>query len=125
MRTNDCHKGYDEFWESLEYVELDSYIPPNKAVFYIEGQRGVFTTLKLPGKFMDDFESREAIQKLKVIGALNCEKAFGRRYIEIDSLIENSQVFDNEMTIDGTTIRAWSERYPNNKGFEVFLKLSR
>ena len=57
LRTNDYHKGHDEYWASSEYVDLDRHILPNKAVFYIKGQEGVVTTLKLTGKFMDDFES--------------------------------------------------------------------
>ncbi|WP_417262456.1 hypothetical protein [Celeribacter sp.] len=77
LRTNDYHKGYDEYWANSEYIDLDSHILPNKAVFYIEGHEGVATTLKLTGKFTDDFDSGEAIQKLKVIGALLCEKAVG------------------------------------------------
>lgn len=125
LRTNDYHKGYDEYWASSEYVELDSHILPNKAVFYIEGREGVVTTLKLSGKFMDDFDSGKAIQKLRIIGALLCEKATGHGDIAIDSLIQNSQVFENEIIIDGTRIRAWGERYPSNRGFEVFLTLSR
>jgi len=125
LRTNDYHKGYDEYWASSEYVDLDSHILPNKAVFYIEGQEGVVTTLKLTGKFMDDFDSGEAIQKFKVIGALLCEKALGHGDIAIDSLIPNSQIFENETVIDGTRIRAWGEKYPSNKGFEMFLTLSR
>jgi hypothetical protein len=118
-------KGHDEYWASSEYVELDGHILPNKAVFYIEGQEGVATTLKLTGKLMDDFESGEAIEKLKIIGGVLCEKAVGHVDFTIDSLIPNSQVFENPMIIDGTTIRAWGERYPSNKGFEVFLTLSR
>ena len=125
LRTNDYHKGHDEFWASSQYVELDTYILPNKAVFYIEGLEDVVTTLKLTGKFMDDFDSGDAIQKLRAIGALLCEKAIGHGDIAIDSLMPNSQVFENEMTIDGTTIRAWGERYPSDRGFEVFLTLSR
>lgn len=125
LRTNDYHKGHDEYWASSEYVELDSHILPNKAVFYIEGQKGVVTTLKLSGKFMDDFESGEALKKLKVIGALLCKKAIGQSDVPIDSFLPNSQVFENELVFDGTTIRAWGERYPSNRGFEVFLTLSR
>lgn len=125
LRTNDYHKGHDEYWASSEYVELDGHILPNKAIFYIEGQEGVATTLKLTGKFMDGFDSVEAIEKLKIIGALLCEKAVGHRDIAIDSLIPSSQVFENEIIIDDTTIKAWGERYPSNKGFEVFLTLSR
>ena len=125
LRTNDYHKGYDEYWASSEYIDLDSHILPNKGVFYIEGQKGVVTTLKLTGKFMDDFDSGEAIQKFRDIGALLCEKGVGNVDIAIDSLIPNSQVFENEMIIDDTTVRAWGKRYPSNKGFEVFLTLSR
>ncbi|MCI2393280.1 hypothetical protein [Aliiroseovarius sediminis] len=125
LRTNDYHKGDDEYWASSNYVELDSHILPNKAVFYIEGLEDIVTTLKLTGKFMDDFDSGEAIQKLRVIGALLCEKAIGYGDIAIDSLIPNSQVFENEMIIDGATIRAWGKRYPSDRGFEVFLALSR
>lgn len=125
LRTNDYHKGYDEHWASSEYVDLDSHILPNKAVFYIEGQEAVVTTVKLTGKFMDDFHSGEAIQKFRDIGALLCKKAVGNADIAIDSLIPNSQVFENEMIIDDTTVRARGERYPSNRGFEVFLTLSR
>lgn len=125
LRTNDYHKGSAEYWASSEYVDLDSHILPNKAVFYIEGQEGVVTTLRLTGEFMDDFDSGEAIQKLRAIGALLCEKALGNAGNAVDSLISNSQVFENEMIIDGTTVKAWGERYPSNKGFEVFLTLSR
>ena len=125
LRTNDYHKGSAEYWASSEYVDLDSHILPNKAVFYIEGQEGVVTTLRLTGEFMDDFDSGEAIQKLRAIGALLCEKALGNAGNAVDSLISNSQVFENQMIIDGTTVKAWGERYPSNKGFEVFLTLSR
>lgn len=125
LRTNDYHKGYDEYWASSEYVDLDSHVLPSKAAFYIEGQEGVVTTLKLTGKFMDDFDSGEAVQKFRVIGALLCEKAVENLDIAIDSLIPSSEVFENEMIIDGTTIRAWGERYPSNRGFEAFLTLSR
>jgi hypothetical protein len=125
LRTNDYHKSYDEYWASSEYVDLDSHVLPNKAVFYIEGQEGVVTMLKLTGKFTDDFDSGEAVQKFRVIGALLCEKALGNVDIAIDSLISKSEVFENEMFIDGTTIRAWGERYPSNRGFELFLTLSR
>ncbi|RVV97155.1 hypothetical protein EKE94_14070 [Mesobaculum littorinae] len=125
LRTNDYHKGYDEYWASSEYVDLDSHVLPSKAAFYIEGQEGVVTTLKLTGKFMDDFDSGEAVQKFRVIGALLCEKSVENLDIAIDSLIPISEVFENEMIIGGTTIRAWGERYPSNRGFEVFLTLSR
>lgn len=125
LRTNDYHKGYDEYWASSPYIDLDAHILPNVAVFYIEGLEGVVTTLKLTGKFMDDFDSKEAMQKLREVGGSLCEKATGHSDIEIDSLIPNSQVFENEITIDGTTLRAWGERYPSDKGFEIFLTLFR
>ncbi len=125
LRTNDYHKGDDEYWASSEYVDLDSHVFPNKAAFYIEGQEGVVTMLKLTGKFMDDFDSGEAVQKFRVVGALLCEKAVQNVDIAIDPLIPNSEVFENEMIIDGTKVRAWGERYPSNRGFEVFLTLSR
>lgn len=125
LRTDDYHKGYGDYWASSSYVDFDTHILPNKAIFYIEGLEGVVTTLKLTGKFTDDFDSAEAMQKLREVGASLCEKATGHNGIDIDSLIPNSQAFENEMTIDGTTIRSWGERYPSNKGFEVFLTLSR
>lgn len=87
LQTNDYHQGYDEYWASSPYVDLDTHMLPNKAVFYIEGLEGVVTTLKLTGKLIDDFDSREAIRKLRDIGALLCEKATGHNDIDIDSLI--------------------------------------
>jgi hypothetical protein len=92
LRTNDYHKGYDEYWASSPYVDLDAHILPNKAVFYIEGLESVVTTLKLTGKFMDDFDSKEAMQKLRELGASLCEKATGHDDIDIDSLIPSCQV---------------------------------
>lgn len=64
LQTNDYHQGYDEYGASSPYVDLDTQILPNKAAFYIEGLEGVVATLKLTGKFMDDFDSIVAIQKL-------------------------------------------------------------
>jgi hypothetical protein len=125
LRTNDYHKGDDGYWASSPYVDLDTHTLPNQAVFYIEGLEGVVTTLKLTGKFMDEFDSKEAMQKLREVGGSLCEKATGHSDIDIDSLIPNSQVFENGITIDGTTLRAWGERYPSDKGFEVFLTISR
>lgn len=125
MRTNDYHKGHGEYWASSSYVDLDTHILPSKAVFYIKGLEGVVTTLKLTGMFSDDFDSAKAVEKLREVGASLCEKATRRNDIDIDLLIPNSQIFENEMIIDGTTIRSLGERYPSDKGFGISLTLSR
>ena len=125
LRTNDYHEGHDEYWGSSEYIDLDFHILPNKAVFYIEGIDGVVKTLKLTGEFMNDFGGSEAVQKLREIGVALCHKAIGRADIDIEVIIPNAQVFESQQNIEGTTIRAWGERYPSQKGFEVYLTLSR
>lgn len=125
LRTNDYHEGYDEYWASSDYVDLDDHILPNNAIFYIEGEDGVVKTLKLTGKFRDDFDGSSAIVKLREIAQALCLAAIGESDIDFETFLPDADVFETDAIIDGVTLRSWANRYPSGTGYEVFFALSR
>lgn len=125
LRTNDYHKGYDEYWASANYVDLDDHILPNNATFYIEGEEGVVKTLKLTGKFRDEFDGELGMVKLRAIARTLCEKATGNAEIDLDALLPDADDSNASIDISGAAITTWAERYPSGKGYEVFLTVSR
>jgi hypothetical protein len=125
LRTNDYHKGYDEYWASANYVDLDDHILPNKATFYIEGEEDIVKTLKLTGKFRDEFDGELGMVKLRAIARTLCEKATGNAEIDLDALLPDADDSNARIDISGAAITTWAERYPSGKGYEVFLTDSR
>jgi hypothetical protein len=125
LRTDDYHKGYDEYWASAKSVDLDDQILPNNATFDIEGEKNVVKTLKLTGKFQDEFEGASAMVKLREVAHTLCENALGETVIDFVTLLPDADVFENIASVSGTTLKTWAKRYPNEMGFEVFLTLSR
>lgn len=125
LRTNDYHEGYDEYWASSNYVDLDDHILPNNAIFYIEGEGGVVKTLKLTGKFRDDFDGASAMVRLREIAHTLCLAAIGNSDIDFKVFLPDADVFEKEAVIGGATLRSWAKRYPSEKGYEVFFTLSR
>jgi len=125
LRTNDYHEGYDEYWASSDYVDLDDHILPNNAIFYIEGEDGVVKTLKLTGKFRDDFDGSSAIVKLREIAQALCLAAIGDSDIDFETFLPDADVFETDAIIDGATLRSWANRYPSGTGYEVFFALYR
>lgn len=125
LRTNDYHKGYDEYWASADYIDLDEHILPNKATFYVEGDDGVAKTLKLTGKFMDKFDSKAAMAKLREISETLCLQAIGEVELDFQTLLPDKDIFEETQTTNATTIKTWAQRYPNERGYEVFFTLSR
>lgn len=125
LRTSDYHKGYDGYWGSSNYVELDGHILPTNAAFYIEGEEGIVKTLKLTGKFRDDFDGSSAMVKFREIARSLCHKAIGEADIDFQLVLPDEDIFDLNSNVSGTTMRSWAERYPSGTGYEVFFSLSR
>lgn len=125
LRTNDFHKGYDEYWASSNYVDLDDHVLPNNATFTIEGEEGVVKTLKLTGKFRDDFEGSSAMVKLREIAQALCLTAIGETDIDFETVLPDADVFETNASIGGTIMKTWANRYPSETGYEVFISLSR
>ncbi|MDF1670610.1 MAG: hypothetical protein P1U83_13445 [Roseovarius sp.] len=126
LRTNDYHSGFEgEWWASSDYADLDDYILPNNAAFYLEGTEDAVTKLKLTGKFRDEFDSTEAIAQLRVIAVGLFEKAGLDEPSDIQELIPSSEPFRVRSQQHDTQIDAWLERYPSGTGFEIFLTLAR
>jgi hypothetical protein len=125
LRTNDYHKGYDEYWASAGYVDLDDHILPNIATFDIEGESGIVNTLKLTGKFRDESDRRAAMIRLHDIAKTLCINALGEAEFDLEILLPDKNTFEVTQTFDGTVIKAWTERYPSDQNYEVFFTLSR
>ena len=125
LGTNDYHKGYAEYWASANYVDLDDHILPNNATFYIEGEEGVVKTLKLTGKFRDEFDSELGMVKLRAIAHCLCQKAIGNAEVNLDTLLPDADDFKASIDISGATIAVSADRYPSDKGYEVFFEISR
>lgn len=125
LETNDYHDGgyNDEWWASSSYIDLDEHILPNRAVFYLEGTEEVVKTLKLTGKFADEFDAVTALHKLDQIAIDLIRAALELPEDEPQTIVPDG--FEYEVQSDSTTIKKWSQRYPGNKGFEVFITLSK
>ncbi len=126
LRTNDYHRGYDgQYWASSEYVDLDEHILPNKAVFYVEGQEDHATTLKLTAKFLDQFDKEAGLIAFRNISQTLIEKAKISDEVDVVELLPTTDVFETCVVVGGTEVKSWGERYPNERGAELFLTLSR
>lgn len=125
LRTKDYRMGHDEYWASSDYVDLDDHVLPNNSTFTIEGEDGVVKSLTLTGKFRDDFEGTAAMIKLREIAHTLCLNALGNSDINFEAFLPNADVFEATAHIEGTTVKAWANRYPSATGYEVFFSLSR
>jgi hypothetical protein len=125
LRTKDYRKGHDEYWASSDYVDLDDHILPNNSTFTIKGEDGIVKSLTLTGKFKDDSEGTAAMIKLREIAQTLCLTAVGDSNINFETFLPNTDVFEFTAHIEGTTVKAWANRYPSATGYEVFFSLSR
>ena len=79
----------------------------------------------MTGKFVDDFSSEEALEKFRELSGFLCEKALGENEIDMTSLVPDRNSFEQCQYVNGTEVKAWAKRYPNDRGSEVFVLLSR
>ena len=125
LRTDDFHSGYDgvKWYAKSNSVDLDDQILPNRVAFYIEGTRGLVTTLKLKGHFCDDYNPTIAKEKFNEIAKILVQRSIsGNLHRILDSiwLVENFP-----MTVDETRVIREIERYPDGNFFEVHFILLR
>lgn len=125
LRTNDYHAGFgeEEYWANSEYLNLDEQLLPSTAAFYLEGERDVVKTLKLKGHFRDDFDPQNGVERLRDLAAelvAQSEKLTDEESRQILPMNDDFSVTNNL-----TQIKWRTERYPNDKGFEVYFTLSR
>ncbi len=125
LRTNDYHKGFEEYWATAPYIELDDHILPNKATFYLEGEADVVKTLKLTGKFRDDFDGELGRAKFQEIAQTLCQQAIGHIEIDLNVFLLSTDDFRVDKMVGGVAISSWTERYPSGTGYEVFFTISR
>ncbi len=125
LRTGDYHALYDgnEWWASSPYVDLDENILPNSVAFYISGEKGLVTNLKLSGNFYADKDFNDALSKFIDIAINLIAKALDITTDEASVLMPDNSAF--ETIVRETKISGWTEEYPSAKGFTWFLTLSR
>ncbi len=125
MQTEDYHPGHEgrEWWAASKHVDLDTEVLPNQAVFYIEGTRGVVTTLRLKGEFFDDGNTTVALQRFNEIAQTLVGKGIpddaedARRAINSDG--------DFTLVLGNARLARETDRYPDGRNFELSLILVR
>ena len=125
LQTEDYHSGHEgqEWWAASKYVDLDTHVLPNRAVFHIEGTRGLVTTLKLKGDFRDDGDPAVALQRFNDIAQILVERSIpgdvkdARRAINSDG--------DFALVLGNTRVVRKADRYPNGRDFELSFILVR
>lgn len=126
LRTDDYHQGFDnEYWAGAGYIDLDESIFPNNATLYIEGEAGLVRRIKLTGKFLDEFATGEALERLRVLAGILFERAVGHHDLNFEEVMPQGSPFEFKFESEGTKVHVYSARYPNDKGHEVFFILSR
>lgn len=102
LRTNDFHDcGFDGEWVGeSHYVNLDEGLFPNQVIFYLKGRDGVVERLKLSGRFLNEFDTEEAINILP----------------------DTNEYF---LQSGSTLIERCIEHYPNGRGYETVFTLTR
>ena len=125
MRTDDYHRGHNdgERWASSPFVELDQEVLPSTVAFYLEGVEGLVCTLKLEGRFMDEFNPERATERFVEIARRLVLQAISNNATEVTDAIMTGNEFD---LTAGHTRASWNlERFPNNKGFSLLFTLER
>jgi hypothetical protein len=54
-----------------------------------------------------------------------CKEAIEEDHLDFEALLPNMDVFEATQQRGVTTIKTWAKRYPSERGYEVFLTLSR
>lgn len=125
LRTNDFHdSGHNGEWYSVSpYVDLDKEPLHNRVVLYLEGREDMVERVKLTGKFLGKFETKEAHDRLREIEHLLAEKAMNQTKEDVAKNLPDRHEYSVQ---SGTTcIERRIERYPNDRRYETIFTLTR
>ena len=125
LQTEDYHSGHEgrEWWASSNHVDLDTQVLPNQAVFYIEGIRGLVTTLRLKGDFFDDGNATVALQRFNEIAQALVGKGIPGDAEDARSAIKSDGDFT--LVLGNTRLARETDRYPDERNFELSFILVR
>ena len=125
LRTNDYRSGYEgtEWWASSNNVDLDDQPLPNTVIFYIEGLQDLVTTLKLKAHFLDDFDPTLGKEKFNEIAQILLEQSMSGDPLSVKNALNSDKDFT--LTVGNTQVVRRTDRYPNDKGFELYFTLTR
>ena len=125
LQTSDYHSvGCGTKWIAIsKEIDLDSYDFPNSVAFYVEGLRGLATTLKLEGHFHDDFDPKLAKGSFNEIAQTLLEKSISSDL----QLAQDGIKSDNDFAlfINKTSVTRRTEYYSDEKNFELHFILVR
>ena len=125
LLTGDYHSGYrgaEWIARSID-VNLDNQDFPNSVTFYVEGLRGLATTLKLKGHFCDDSDTKLAKRRFNEIAQTLLDKSISGDLQCVQDAIKSDNDF--ALSINKTWVTRRTERYFDNKGFELYFILVR
>ena len=125
LRTSDYHSGYKctEWWASSNSVNLEEQVLPNTVIFYIEGLQDVVTTLKLKAHFLDNFDPTLSKERFNEISQTLMEQSMSGDLLGVKRKLKSDKDFT--ITVGNTKVVRRTERYPSEKGFELYFTLSR
>ena len=125
LQTNDYHSvGCGTKWIAIsKEIDLDSYDFPNSVAFYVEGLRGIATTLKLEGHFHDDFDPKLAKGRFNEIAQTLLEKSLSGNLQPARDAIKSDNSF--ALFINKTSVTRRTEHYSDAKNFELHFILVR
>ena len=126
MRTGDYHCDHteEEWWGGLITKELDGGHFPNTVNFSYFGVEGLVTKLRLQGHFIDAFVTPETLREFARISFVLTKQAVPEVEIDFEaSLFHEPEPF--EIIVGETRMKFMHARFPNDKGFELTLELSR
>ena len=125
LRTGDYHSGHGgaEWGANSRPIDLDDQVFPNSVAFYVEGHRGLASTLKLKGHFRDDFDPTLAKERFNEIAQTLLERSISGDLHDVQDVIKSDKDF--ALVIDGTRVARKIQRYPNEKGFELYFTIVR
>ncbi|UWQ31636.1 hypothetical protein K3555_13645 [Leisingera sp. M527] len=125
MRAGDYHSSFDdEWWSGVTTKELDGSLLPSLANFSFKGVEGLVLQLRLRGYFMDEFVTEEALGEFSRLSQLLVRRA--EKDGDTGELLASLQeMHPFEACTDATKVEFKRERFPNEKGFELVLELTR
>ena len=92
-------------------------------IFYIEGLQDLVTTLKLKAHFLDDFDPTLGKEKFNEIAQILLEQSMSGDPLSVKNALNSDKDFT--LTVGNTQVVRRTDRYPNDKGFELYFTLTR
>lgn len=125
LETEDYHSGHGgrEWWAASKHIDLDTQVLPGRAVLYIEGTRGLVTTLRLKGDFRDDSTPTVALQRFNHIAQTLVGKSIPGEVEEVRRAIKCDGDF--ALVLGNTQVVRTTDPYPDGQGFELSFILDR